>query len=82
MKVKIQNSIWPAQNGGPFYQKSMDCTKNQGTLVSWIADSKNETKNTTIRSSKSYYNLLVVNSGNYILHKLTAVDSYLNTSNT
>ena len=23
----------------------MDCTKNQGTLVSWIADSKNETKN-------------------------------------
>ena len=28
-----------------FFQKSMDCTKNQGTLVSWIADSNNETKN-------------------------------------
>ena len=34
--------------GDLFSQKSIDCTKNQGTLVFWIADSKSETKNSKL----------------------------------
>ena len=45
MKLKIQNSIWLTGNGGRFLQISMDFAINQGTLVLWIADSNNETKN-------------------------------------
>ena len=29
--------------GDLFFFKSMGCTKNQGTLVFWIADTKNKT---------------------------------------
>ena len=45
MELEIQNSIWPTQSGERFFRKSLNCTKNQGALVSWITDSKNETKN-------------------------------------